>query len=537
MKRLPLVVAALLAAACQVTPPVAVKPSATPASVAPVQPIATLGTGTNGLIPGVPAAPTGVTVTGSVRVPAGIIAAGGMNLVATGGGNMIAAGGMNYGLLAIDEQAVAGARVFLANAAGDPIPDIARVTTDATGTYTIANVPPDFTFVVAAEIDLEGGKKATFQTLAKPGKLGATASLDASTTLVAANLLEGVSGADLGEFNPAAFKTAAETTAKNLKKDQLPDFSDRAAVRTKIRELAETVGELKSSLREMGTELADVKKTLADLKAELERAKAGPQPGQPPIGPRPSGEPKEGPAPIGPRPSGEPGGQPPMPKPSGAPSGEPPMPKPSGAPSGQPPQPGASAACAIPGPTYHWFEVPLPEKIATVEFRVPQAGKAPETWPNGATGKKDVSFATGVSEGCPYHVVYKDAAGQILGVVEGFAIPAGSPEKVVLPQPTRLPNPAPSGQPPATACTTPVAHRVKTTTVGAAKIKFGVLNAAGASQLVAEASAGADGSFEVTVPQGCSHTIMIFDAAGTLKAKLPNYTIPAGSPRDIQIPI
>ena len=460
------------------------------------------------------AIPTGVTVSGAVKVPAGLVAAGGMNLVAAGSGNIVAAGGMNYALLALQEEAAGGVEVFLADAAGNPIPGLATAKTDAAGAFEIENVPADFTFVVACQVPTKDGKTATFQTLAKPGKLGATANLDAATTLVAANVLEGQKGGDLGDFNPAVFKTATETTAKNLAPEKLPDFSDRASVKAKMAELIEAVAELKVSVDQLRTEIAEVKKTLEDLKAELAKAQA------------PAGE-----AP----PAGTDGTRP---DPTQTPQAPPPT--------GTAPAPGG--ACA---PSSHRFLVENREAIAYIEFKVPTPDKPRDQWMTASTAKRDADYWANTPDGCPHLVLAKNESGQVVGMIENFTIPTGAPKDVKLdfrpatstgssPAPTTSPTTG-ATKPPSTApttgpggtvaqCTEKRLHRFKTRSTDVAFLLFDVPNSGDPPQHAAQGQLGADGLWEASVPEGCPHDIKGFDRNWQFIGGMKGHVIPIGAP-------
>ncbi|MFN3431539.1 MAG: hypothetical protein ACK46X_16500, partial [Candidatus Sericytochromatia bacterium] len=85
----------------------------------------------------------GLTVSGIVMAPAGVISAGGANVisagganvVSAGGGNVISAGGANWAsgrtvLSLSDEQPVTGAVVHLADMAGRPLAGTAQADSD-----------------------------------------------------------------------------------------------------------------------------------------------------------------------------------------------------------------------------------------------------------------------------------------------------------------------------------------------------------------------------------------------------------------------
>ncbi len=539
-------VSAMLLSACTL-PAITVAPSGTVVT-GPTTPGATpwavlsSGPTTGGVAR--PAVQNGVTISGAVKVPAGIIAAGGMNLVAAGSGNLVAAGGMNYDLLAVDEAPAAGADVFLADAAGNPIPGLDKVKTDDKGNFTIPNVPADFTFVVAAEVTTKDGKKATFQTLTKPGKLGATAVVDAATTLVASNVLEGQKGSDLGEFNPAVFKTAAETTAKNLDADKLPDFSDRASVKARMAQLLEAVSELKESVNQLRSEISEVKKTLEDLRAALAGSRT--QPGVAPM-------PGESPPPTGVFRT------PPPPQPGESPrTGELPPP------TDQPPTQPTAHDCV---PANHQFILPSAEEaanVAYIEFKIPTPDKPRDQWMNASTAKRENDFWSGTPEGCPHLVLFKNERGEVLHAIPDFVIRVGSEKQVRFEKPTTdtgtytpppttgtytpppttgtytpPPTTGTYTPPPTTGgtCTEPRFHRFTLRNPSDGFLLFDVPNSGDPPHHAAEGRRAADGSWEASVPEGCPHDIKLFDKDWQPLGYLKGYVIPVGAPADLELAI
>ncbi len=153
-----------------------------------------------------------------------MVAAGGGNMVAAGGGNMVAAGGGNYQLAQgaddppadettyDDAQApLVGAEVYLADTTGKPLPQFKPTLSDDSGHYTFKDVPEGLNVIVAVRIRAKGDVNGTMQTIAtiKTGENQADVNL--STTMLAAMLLEDKEEGLLAEFEPAVF---AETLAR-----------------------------------------------------------------------------------------------------------------------------------------------------------------------------------------------------------------------------------------------------------------------------------------------------------------------------------
>jgi uncharacterized coiled-coil protein SlyX len=336
-------------------------------------------------------------LTGAVMAPSGIIAAGGGNVISAGGGNVIAPGGGNLRVLALSERALADTEVFLADAAGEPLPGVKAVKTDAKGQFKFENVPDGYTFVVAARCKTAEGKDATLQTMTRPSKLGATANISAATTLVTAAVVEGQS--DLGAFNAAKFRTAAEATAKNLSPDAMPDLADRTKILAAVAELQETVAELKLAIEEIRADLKDLKDSLEALKKEL----ANRQPAPPPAGTQP------------PPPGTEPGMMPPPPPPGGT------MPPP---PDGQmqPPQAVEHAFGVKDVPADHF-----PLKVRIV---VPTNGQVWAEFTFNSASDRPIGK---LPEGPPHTVEFSSPKGQ--ATAPNFVVPVGAPRDLVLPTP------------------------------------------------------------------------------------------------------
>ena len=227
-----------------------------------------------------------ITVEGAVRVPSALVAAGGMNLVAAGSGNLVAAGsmnlvaaggmnlvaagsgnlvaagsmnlvaagGMNYGLLAVDDQPLAGVAVFLCDGLGRPIPGLPAVVTDDAGHYAIPHVPAGFTLVVNALLPFQDGKRALMTALVRSGRPDAVA-VDAASTLTAIRAASIRQDGQLGEFEAALFNSAVGDVRNALTRETLPDYRDVAAVGQRAADLEGRVDGLAGKLTTLRTSL------------------------------------------------------------------------------------------------------------------------------------------------------------------------------------------------------------------------------------------------------------------------------------------
>jgi hypothetical protein len=123
-----------------------------------------------------------MSLAGLVMAPASVVAAGGGNVVAAGGGNVVAAGGGNVvaagggnfalgrHVLALGaEVPVAGARVFLADLTGAPLPGYEAVVSDANGRYSFQSLPTQAPYMVVATFHTVHGQNASLRTLGQAG--------------------------------------------------------------------------------------------------------------------------------------------------------------------------------------------------------------------------------------------------------------------------------------------------------------------------------------------------------------------------------
>lgn len=248
------------------------------AACAPVPPAATTAPGqaaasqvAKGVVTGSVLAPS--RLIGSV-LPTGsgnVLPTGSGNVVPTGSGNVVPVGGGNL-------SPMANAKVFLADAAGQPYPSLEAVTTDSEGRFTFPAVPAGYTFMVVAQAkDTKLNKDVTLQTLVKSSELGATANVSVPSSFVTMAVTEG-QGSQLGEFNAASFRTATEAAAKGLTDDDLDALSDRSALLKRIDSLAESIAELKQALDAIRKDLKDIKTSLDEIKNKLDSQSPAPQP-------------------------------------------------------------------------------------------------------------------------------------------------------------------------------------------------------------------------------------------------------------------
>lgn len=254
----------LLLAACVATPP----PIQAPVEEDTVK----KGTQTN-LTGQIPAeilntptpAPAG-SLSGTVLAPAGIIAAGGMNLVAAGGLNLVAAGGLNavapaaasYALggrhllarggrhlLALSQEPVGGAPVQLFDAQNKPVGD-AVVSEAGTGRYLIPKLPAgDGPYVLKVGVKTATGN-AVLETIVRPNE-APTADVDVATTMVTAAVIARAGG-KLGAVRTRDFKRAVSNVASTVSDEALPDLGSPQALVDAFAAIAKSNSELRNTL-------------------------------------------------------------------------------------------------------------------------------------------------------------------------------------------------------------------------------------------------------------------------------------------------
>ncbi len=423
-----------LAACAAPVPPAATTPTAVDAA-----PAAATTTGGTAAI-----ATNRVTIDGAVRVPNGLVAAGGMNLVAAGGmnlvaaggmnlvaaggmnlvaagsmnlvaaggmnltaggnGNLVAAGGMNYrNLLAVSDQALGGVVVFLCDGLGRPIPGLPPVATDEAGRYTIPHVPAGFTLVVNALVPYKDGKRGLLVALVRSGA-ATPVEVDAASTLAAIRAAAIRKDGQLGEFEATVFKNAVGDVRNALTDPTTPDYRDAVAVGLKAAELEAQVPGLAEKLTALRTSLAK-----------------GPTTNVGPAGPNAT--------PL-PAPSVPP---PPQAAPTPGATTTPNLPL--YTPKPTPTAPPTPADCAP--PRTHTFKTSILGGARVVFRKRDEADPNRLNWPIRASVLLEADGTTtkpvDIPEGCVYRVELLSGAGTTLGSNDAWAVPVGSLKLVQLP--------------------------------------------------------------------------------------------------------
>jgi hypothetical protein len=239
-------------------------------------------------------------------------------------------------------------------------------------------------------------------------------------TLVTVNVLEGLPGGDLGDYNPARFQQATEAASRSLKDDNLPDFTDLLAVKARMDELVREVSALRDLLSQVKAELTVIRESLDEIK-EATRRSPTPQPG-------PSGAPIASPAVAPTTPAATPA--------TAA--------VPSATPSTAlvwPPPPGTATPVPACADAFHVFMV-TGKAVKRMEFRRVTAGlPVDQSAMVGEISGGDAFMGT-VPGGCPVWVLYFDASDQRVGEPFQTTFPPSGGQVPNLPAPM-----GPDGQP------------------------------------------------------------------------------------------
>gem|GEM_PF-3884884 len=180
-----------------------------------------------------------------------------------------------------------GAKVFLADASGQPLPKVMTASTGPDGSFSFRGVPIGFSFLVVAEVPTQSGKVATFRTLVRSSQLGATTEVNAASTLASTSVLDGLTRSEIGDFNASKFQSAVATLVDRLDESKLPDFSDQSSVRASVAKLSEDIAELRSLLSEVRQDIAKVQGSIDDLKAAIDKLSKTSAPSATPSAPLP----------------------------------------------------------------------------------------------------------------------------------------------------------------------------------------------------------------------------------------------------------
>jgi hypothetical protein len=173
----------------------------------------------------------------------------------------------------LDEAPVPGARVYLADGLGTPLPGLPTATTDDAGRYRLDGVPNGHTYVVVADFVVggEGTRKgsgpsgplrgplgdrtATLEALAQATAGTVTTDLTLATSLVTVDLSEVLNGFS-ANLRPERYEAAVARAHRLLTNDRVPDLTDKPDVMALSATLLNVSPDLRSALSELKQDLA-----------------------------------------------------------------------------------------------------------------------------------------------------------------------------------------------------------------------------------------------------------------------------------------
>ncbi|MEB3220751.1 MAG: hypothetical protein VKS61_01605 [Candidatus Sericytochromatia bacterium] len=188
-----------------------------------------------------------------------------------------------------DAIGLRGARVFLADAAGRPLPGLPEARTDADGRYRIPNVPAGYAYVVIVEAATAAGRTAQLRSVAAAGQREVPVGL--GTTLAAAVVVSPERG--LGSPEAGSFEALARRLEDQLGQAEVPDLTNPAAVAQIAQALVAADAEVQQQVEDVrnSTETSVPAQPLAALvQAALEQGEGAPaaNTAPPPTSPPPS---------------------------------------------------------------------------------------------------------------------------------------------------------------------------------------------------------------------------------------------------------
>jgi hypothetical protein len=155
----------------------------------------------------------------------------------------------------LEETPVPGARVYLADGLGTPLPGLPTATTDDAGRYRLDGIPGGHTYVVVADFAVGGDRPASLEALAQAESGTVTTDLTLATSLVTVDLSEVLNGFS-ANLRPERYDAAVDKTHRLLTNDRVPDLTDKPDVMALAATLLNVSPDLRSALSELKQDLA-----------------------------------------------------------------------------------------------------------------------------------------------------------------------------------------------------------------------------------------------------------------------------------------
>lgn len=155
----------------------------------------------------------------------------------------------------LDEAPVPGAKVYLADGLGTPLPGLPTTTTDDDGRYRLDGIPNGHTYVVVADFLVNGDRPATLEALAQATSGTVTTDLTLATSLVTVDLSEVLNGFS-ANLQSARYQAAVDKTHRLLTNDRVPDLTDKPDVMALAATLLNVSPDLRAAVSELKQDLA-----------------------------------------------------------------------------------------------------------------------------------------------------------------------------------------------------------------------------------------------------------------------------------------
>jgi hypothetical protein len=167
------------------------------------------------------------------------------------------------------ESALAGADVFLADAAGNALPGL-HATTSSKGTFDLRRIPADYGVEVVAEKREADGRPVTLRTITHTMAQGATANPSIGTTILTLALLQHRTGL-IGVVNTASFNRAVALIYMHLAQGGPVNPADDKAMIALFTSWLATDAELKTLAAELMSEVSSPIGSYDELVAAIAR--------------------------------------------------------------------------------------------------------------------------------------------------------------------------------------------------------------------------------------------------------------------------
>jgi hypothetical protein len=139
-----------------------------------------------------------------------------------------------FGLLSVDEQALAGVEVYLAFKSGERVKGPVAGRTDVKGEFVITSVPYDLNFLVMTDTKDPEQHHAELCAMTRTLAEGNRIEITYASSIVTLGAIQGVFGNILGSFDFTIYTKAVAAVAARLDPKNLPNLNDPKAIQAII---------------------------------------------------------------------------------------------------------------------------------------------------------------------------------------------------------------------------------------------------------------------------------------------------------------